>query len=60
MKKETAIEKSIRVLEENGFHVTDAKEERAINTETGHVIDSQGLNPTGAILIRAVPETPEN
>jgi hypothetical protein len=54
----TEIEAAIEILEDNGFHVTDAKEERAIPTDNGHMIDERGIRPTGAILLRAVPVTP--
>ena len=54
----TAIEIAVEVLEDHGFHVTDAREERAIKTETGHVIDEHGIVETGAILLRTVPVTP--
>jgi hypothetical protein len=48
------IEAAVKVLEDHGFHVTDAREERAISTQTGHVIADSGINPTGAILLRIV------
>jgi hypothetical protein len=54
----TALEIMVQLLEDHGFHVTDAKEERAAKTETGHVIDERGIDATGAILIRAIPVTP--
>jgi len=57
-KNRTNIEIAVELLENHGFHVTDANEERAVPTENGHVIDECGIKPTGAILIRAVPVTP--
>jgi hypothetical protein len=54
----TNIEMAVQVLEDHGFHVTDAKEERAVNTDTGHVISAKGINPTGALLLRVIPVTP--
>jgi hypothetical protein len=56
----TNIEVVTKVLEDNGFHVTDIREERARSTDHGHVIDDCGINPTGAILFRAVPVHPES
>ena len=49
------IEAVIKALEDHGFHVTDAREERAISTDSGHVVDDRGINPTGAVLLRVVP-----
>jgi hypothetical protein len=54
----TNIELAVKVLEDHGFHVTDAREERARPTDSGHVIDDCGIKPTGAILLRAVPVSP--
>jgi hypothetical protein len=54
----TEIEVAVGILEDNGFHVTDAREERATPTDKSHVIDERGIKPTGAILLRAVPVTP--
>jgi hypothetical protein len=54
----TDIEIAVKVLEDHGFHGTDAREERATPTDKGHVIDERGIKPTGAILLRAVPVTP--
>jgi hypothetical protein len=54
----TDIEVAVGLLEDKGFHVTDAREERAIPTHNGHVIDECGTRTTGAILLRAVPVTP--
>lgn len=54
----TGIEIAAELLEGHGFHVTDVREERARQTDSGHVVDECGLKPTGAILIRAVPVTP--
>jgi beta-lactam-binding protein with PASTA domain len=51
----TDIEVAVELLEDNGFHVSDAREERAKKTETGHVIDDNGTVDTGAILLRIVP-----
>jgi hypothetical protein len=51
----TNIEIAVKTLEDHGFHVTDAREERARPTDSGHVIDDRGTKPTGAILLRAVP-----
>ena len=57
----SGIETAVKVLENHGFHVTDAREERAISTDNGHVIDCRGIKPTGAILLRVIPpEQPEN
>ena len=56
-KTRSDIEVLIMGLEAQGYHVTDVKEERAVSTETGHVIDDRGMKPTGAILIRVVPTT---
>jgi len=54
----TGIEIVVELLEDHGFHVTDAREETATVTEYGHVIDANGTRPTGAILLRVVPVTP--
>jgi hypothetical protein len=54
----TEIEVAVEILEGNGFHVTDAKEERAIPTDNGYMIDERGIRSTGAILLRAVPVAP--
>jgi predicted nucleic acid-binding Zn ribbon protein len=54
----TDIEVAVGLLEGNGFHVTDAREERSTSTDKGHVIDERGVKTTGAILLRAVPVTP--
>jgi len=54
----TEIEIAVELLEDHGFRVTDAREERATMTEYGHVIDEHGVKPTGAILLRVVPVTP--
>jgi hypothetical protein len=51
----TDIELAVKILEDHGFHVTDAREERARPTDNGHAIDDCGIKPTGAILLRAVP-----
>ena len=51
----TDIEVAVELLEDNGFHVSDAREERATRTEKGHVIDDNGTVDTGAILLRIVP-----
>jgi hypothetical protein len=55
----TDIELAMELLEDHGFHVTDAREERATPTDKGHVIDDSGTRPTGAILLRVVPQTTE-
>jgi hypothetical protein len=49
------IEVVVELLEANGFHVTDAREERATRTETSPVIDDKGIVETGAILLRVIP-----
>jgi hypothetical protein len=51
----TDIEVAVELLEDNGFHVSDAREERATRTEKGHVIDDNGTVDTGAILLRIIP-----
>jgi hypothetical protein len=51
----TDIEVAVKVLEDKGFHVSEAREERATRTETGYVIDDHGTVDTGAILLRVVP-----
>jgi hypothetical protein len=56
----THIETAVKTLEDHGLHVTDIREERARSTDHGHVIDDCGINPTGAILLRAVPVTPDS
>ncbi|MDR1399421.1 MAG: hypothetical protein LBJ41_05825 [Treponema sp.] len=55
---DSTIEIAVQVMEDHGFHVTDAREERAANTEIGHVISENGIRPTGALLLRVAPETP--
>jgi hypothetical protein len=54
----TGIEIAVKTLEDHGFHVTDAREERCRNTENGYVIDDCGVRETGALLIRAIPVSP--
>jgi hypothetical protein len=55
----TDIEIAVELMEDNGFHVSDAREERATRTEKGHVIDDHGTVDTGAILLRIVPKIEE-
>jgi hypothetical protein len=50
----------VKALEDRGFRVTDAREERCRNTEHGHVIDDCGVRETGVLLIRAVPVFPDS
>jgi hypothetical protein len=52
----TDIEVVVDLLEDNGFHVSDAREERATRTGTSYVIDDKGTADTGAILLRVVPK----
>jgi hypothetical protein len=54
----TDIEIAVKALEDHGFHVTDAREERCRNTGNGYVIDDSGVRETGAILLRAIPVSP--
>jgi hypothetical protein len=51
----TNIKVAVELLEDNGFHVSDVHEERAIRTGTGYVIDDNGMVDTGAILLRVIP-----
>jgi hypothetical protein len=55
----TDIELAVELLEAHGFHVTDVREERATPTDKGPVIDDSGTRPTGAILLRVVPQATE-
>jgi hypothetical protein len=55
----TDIEVAVELLEDNGFHVSDAREERATRSETSHVIDDNGTVNTGAILLRIIPKREE-
>ena len=50
----SVIGNAVKILEDHGFRVTDAREERAVPAGNGHVIDDRGLKPTGAILLRVV------
>jgi hypothetical protein len=50
----TDIEVAVELLEDNGFHVSDAREERATRAGTSYVIDDKGTVDTGAILLRIV------
>jgi hypothetical protein len=56
---ETDMETALRLLEDNGFMVTDIDMERSTATQLGHVIDKNGTIPTGAILARFVPKHEE-
>ena len=53
----THFEDAVELLEDNGFHVTDIREERASRMDGFHVIDDSGIHTTGAILLRVVPKT---
>jgi hypothetical protein len=55
----TDIELAVELLEDHGFHVSEAREERATATEAGHIIDERGTRPTGAILLRIISQTAE-
>jgi hypothetical protein len=52
------MEIAVKLLEDHGFHVTDANEERAMKTGGDYVIDRLGTRETGALLMRVVPVTP--